>query len=150
MRAKVPVIFVLGKLHHSSPIRAPDFKYSNLLEIGCPGAGKTTLCTKITRQYAVRHISVGNLLRQIKNDATHALAETITSKLNKQELIDGHILVSILKSDLSQEEPEHGRRTVLLDGYPRNMEQLRAFEDEVEHSHPHTCATRAVYSFILC
>jgi adenylate kinase family enzyme len=59
----------------------------------------------------VQHISVGNLLRRIKNDTTHPQAEALTSMLNKQELIDAKILVPILRNELEESESrEQGRR----------------------------------------
>lgn len=49
--------------------------------------------------------------------------------LNKQELIDGKVLVPILKTELKELESRGQRkRGILVDGFPRNLEQLRQFE----------------------
>jgi len=80
----------------------------------------------------VQHISVGDLLRRIKNDTTHPQAGALASILNKQELINAKVLVPILKNELEQlESREQGRRVMLVDGFPRNLAQRREFEEAV-------------------
>jgi len=52
--------------------------------------------------------------------------------LNKQELIDANILVPILRNELEESvSREQGRRVILVDGFPRNLEQQREFEEAV-------------------
>jgi adenylate kinase family enzyme len=52
--------------------------------------------------------------------------------LNKQELINANILVPILKNELEElVSREQGRRVILIDGFPRNLEQQREFERAV-------------------
>lgn len=52
--------------------------------------------------------------------------------LNKQELINANILVPILKNELEDlVSREQGRRVILIDGFPRNLEQQREFERAV-------------------
>jgi len=49
--------------------------------------------------------------------------------LDKQQLIDGNILVPILRSELERlDTRDVGKKAVLMDGFPRNLEQLREFE----------------------
>ncbi|KAI9896022.1 hypothetical protein N3K66_009091 [Trichothecium roseum] len=111
MASTVPVVFVLG----------------------CPGSGKTTLSALLTRDFPVKHISVGDLLRRIKNDTTHSQSGVIAPMLNRQELIDGNLLIPIIRSELEKIETlEPERRAVLVDGFPRNLAQLRIFEAEFE------------------
>jgi adenylate kinase family enzyme len=80
----------------------------------------------------VQHISVGNLLRRLKNNTAYPNAGVLESMLNKQELIDANILVPILKNELEElESRDQGRRVILVDGFPRNLEQQRVFENTV-------------------
>lgn len=77
----------------------------------------------------MQHILVGDLLRRIKNDNTNPQAEVLAYMLNKQELIDGKVLLPILKTELEELESRDPRkRGILVDGFPRNLEQLRQFE----------------------
>lgn len=103
-----------------------------LSPIGPPGAGKSTLSHSLTENFPMEHISVGDLLRHIKNDITHPQASYITSMLNKQELIDAKILVPILKTALEEQKPrEQCSKAVLVDGFPRNISQQMEFEEAV-------------------
>ncbi|KAI9896164.1 hypothetical protein N3K66_008336 [Trichothecium roseum] len=111
MASTIPVVFVLG----------------------CPGSGKTTLSDLLTRDFPVKHISVGNLLRRIKNDTTHPQSGVIAPILNKQELINGNLLIPIIRSELERIETlEPEGRAVLVDGFPRSLAQLKIFEAEFE------------------
>lgn len=60
----------------------------------------------------MQHISVGDLLRRIKNDISHPQAGALAPMLNKQELIDAKVLVPILRNELegseSREQGEEG------------------------------------------
>ncbi|KAF4629875.1 hypothetical protein G7Y89_g8269 [Cudoniella acicularis] len=103
---------------------------SVIFVLGSPGAGKGTLSALLTKNFPVQHISVGDLLRRIKNDHTHPQAGAIASMLNKQELIDAKVLVPILRNQLEElESREQGRKVMLVDGFPRNLAQRREFEE---------------------
>ncbi|KAF8847457.1 P-loop containing nucleoside triphosphate hydrolase protein [Acephala macrosclerotiorum] len=103
---------------------------SIIFVLGPPGAGKSTLSALLTENFPVQHISVGDLLRRLKNDTTHPQAESLASMLSKQELIDARILVPILRNELEESESrEQGRRVMLVDGFPRNLAQRRGFEE---------------------
>ena len=101
--------------------------------IGSPGAGKSTLGDLLTKRCPVQHVSVGNLLRRIKDDGTDPQAEVIASQLSRQELINAKVLVPILKAELDKLRLQNPARPVILvDGFPRNMAQLMEFETEVK------------------
>ena len=52
--------------------------------------------------------------------------------VNKQELIDGEVLVPILRDELERLNTQtQGRRLMLVDGFPRNLGQRMQFEDLV-------------------
>jgi adenylate kinase family enzyme len=98
----------------------------------------------------VQHISVGDLLRRIKNDTTHPQAEALAYMLNKQELIDAKVLVPILRNELEESESrEQGRRLMLVDGFPRNLAQRREFEEVVSMLASKLAAVLCVLPYIL-
>lgn len=96
-------LFLVG-----TPLPSPD-EYikrqdSKLPPIGSPRASKSTLSILLTKNFSVQHILVSNLLRHIKNSTTYPEAGIFTSLLNKQELINIKILVSILSNKLEKLE----------------------------------------------
>ncbi|TAQ86794.1 hypothetical protein B7494_g4879 [Chlorociboria aeruginascens] len=101
---------------------------SIIFVLGPPGAGKGTLSARLTQKFAVQHISVGDLLRSIMNDTADPQAEVIAPLLNKQELIDGNILVPLLAREVEKVGREEEKRVILVDGFPRNLAQQREFE----------------------
>jgi adenylate kinase family enzyme len=76
----------------------------------------------------VHHISVGDLLR--KEKARGALPPEITEKVEKQILMDGREIVKIIASAGVEEVLGRGE-VVILDGFPRNLDQLHAFRERV-------------------
>jgi adenylate kinase family enzyme len=101
---------------------------------GCPASGKGTICARLAAEYPIAHISVGDLLRGIRAESSHPQAAAISSALIKQDLIGPEILNPILKDELEKLKMESGGvhfRALLLDGFPRNTAQMKAFEAEV-------------------
>ncbi|KUI55751.1 Adenylate kinase isoenzyme 1 [Cytospora mali] len=110
-----------------------------MLVVGAPGAGEGTMCTRIVSDdelrtihgpgtsIKVRHISVGDLLRQVK--AAGVLPHDLAEKVEKQTLMAGGDIVKIISSAGVQDMLNRGE-VVILDGFPRNMDQLRGFEEK--------------------
>lgn len=106
---------------------------------GAPGAGKGTMCKLLASDgelpttckpgtsAEVHHISVGDLLR--KEKARGALPPEVTDKVEKQILMDGREIVKIIASTGVEEVLGRGE-VVILDGFPRNLDQLHAFREK--------------------
>lgn len=75
----------------------------------------------------VLHKSVGDVLRGLMFEGKLSPAQR--RKVEKQELIDGEELADILKGEV--EKARASGHTLLLDGVPRNLEQLRVFDAKV-------------------
>ncbi|KFY03038.1 hypothetical protein V490_00332 [Pseudogymnoascus sp. VKM F-3557] len=58
---------------------------SIIFVIAPPGAGKGTLSAYLTNKFPVQHISVGDLLRRIKNDNTDPQVEVLAYMLNSKQ-----------------------------------------------------------------
>ena len=76
----------------------------------------------------VHHTSVGDLLRKVA--ATGALPPELADKVKNQILMDGSDITKIIASAGVEEMLDRGE-VVILDGFPRNMDQLHAFGEKV-------------------
>ena len=102
--------------------------YINIIPIiGGPGCGKGTQCSKLSKEKNLLHLSTGELLRNISKDNTSNLSIEITSKMNKGELISSELMMKVINERLKQIKKES---VVLLDGFPRNKENLIIWRKE--------------------
>lgn len=74
--------------------------------------------------------SVGRLLRSITDSAPRANTESYTIKeaLSAGEMAPEKAVNSILDANIRQ---LHDRAGIIIDGYPRNLEQVKYFENKV-------------------
>ncbi|KAL6803636.1 P-loop containing nucleoside triphosphate hydrolase protein [Trichoderma sp. SZMC 28012] len=93
--------------------------------LGAPGAGKGTLTKKLARKYGFKHLSIGNLLRQIV--ASPDADDTVVEYVRRGELLTTEMLFPILKPHV-----DAGGVTI-LDGFPRHLDQAKEFEQEFQH-----------------
>ena len=90
---------------------------------GAPGAGKGTQADLLVERQGYKKISTGDALRnQIKGGTE--LGKTASQFMEKGELVPDALLLDILKSELSAV----AGHKVLLDGYPRNLDQAKTLE----------------------
>jgi adenylate kinase len=89
----------------------------NIILLAPPAAGKGTQAKKIISKYNLKHISTGDLLRNAlkKNDE---MAMKIESIMNSGKLVNDDIILKLIENEL--ENSENG---VVLDGFPRNLNQ---------------------------
>ena len=98
------------------------------LIIGAPGSGKTTDASMIAEKHSdqVVHYSTGDMLRAEVASGSE-LGQTIEGFISKGALVPLEIIVDTIMSAIKQAPVD----TVLIDGYPRSVEQMTAF-DEIE------------------
>ena len=97
----------------------------NILIMGGPGAGKGTMSAKIVEKYQVNHISTGNIFRsEIKNETELGLQAK--SYTEKGLLVPDEVTNPMVKSFLEKLDNNNG---YLLDGYPRTLDQAKAFDE---------------------
>jgi len=75
------------------------------------------------------HLSIGDHLRQLRANGT--LDPFVAQELAKQSLIDGATLMDIIEQKVAAEFSQHDARVFILDGFPRNDEQMRMFSERV-------------------
>ncbi|KAF5966110.1 adenylate kinase [Fusarium coicis] len=116
------------KLHAAPGDKSRSFAI--VFVIGAPGAGKGTLSAYLAQNYNLVHYSVGDGLRAwMRLNRSTELAAKIQSKLDNQgfltsEDLNPFIYRQILDA-INRNEPEV--KGILVDGYPRCIEQLDSF-----------------------
>ncbi|MBF0578421.1 adenylate kinase [Erysipelotrichaceae bacterium RD49] len=98
----------------------------NLLIMGAPGSGKGTFSSRLKDNYKLAHISTGDIFRKNIKENT-ALGQEAKSYMDKGLLVPDD-LVNRLVLDTLQNLPD-GAAGYLLDGYPRTLEQAKAFDE---------------------
>ncbi|WP_033595604.1 adenylate kinase [Helicobacter pylori] len=98
------------------------------LIIGAPGSGKTTDAELIAKNNSekIAHFSTGDLLRaeSAKKTERGLLIEKFTSQ---GELVPLEIVVETILSAIKSSS----KRIILIDGYPRSVEQMQALDKEL-------------------
>ncbi|RFU31047.1 hypothetical protein B7463_g5284, partial [Scytalidium lignicola] len=95
--------------------------------IGCPGSGKGTLCKLLARDYVCRHISVGDLLRTLKDDQDYQNVK-VKDCIETGKLLPTTTIVNILTCVIRKELGSY--QAIIVDGFPRRLDQGIAAEDQ--------------------
>jgi len=97
------------------------------LIIGAPGSGKTTDASIIAEKNEnIVHYSTGDMLREeVASGST--LGKEIDSFIAKGALVPLEIIVNTIVSAINNAPVDN----VLIDGYPRSIEQMTAFDELV-------------------
>ena len=102
-----------------------------IIMLGAPGAGKGTMSAKIVEKFNVNHISTGDIFRSEIGKGT-ALGMEAKSFMDKGLLVPDEVVNNMVKSYL--EKLEDKKNGFLLDGYPRTLDQAKAFDALAEGS----------------
>lgn len=97
---------------------------TRLLIIGPPGAGKGTQAARIAERYGVPAISTGDIFRANIKGKTE-LGQQVQAIIESGELVPDSLTNEIVRDRLHQDDAAPG---FLLDGYPRNVEQVHALD----------------------
>ena len=100
----------------------------NILFIAPPAAGKGTFSDLIKNKYGYTHISTGDLLREEVKSGSE-LGKMLSDKMSKGELISDDLIKEILEKKL---ETINKNKPFIMDGYPRTIEQAKAYEEILE------------------
>jgi adenylate kinase len=94
------------------------------LIIGAPGSGKTTDASIIAEKNEnIVHYSTGDMLREEVGSGSE-LGKEIESYISKGALVPLEIIVNTIVSAINNAPVAN----VLIDGYPRSVEQMTAFD----------------------
>jgi adenylate kinase len=95
-----------------------------IIFLGAPGAGKGTQAANVARELNLAHIATGDLFRQALEEGTE-LGIMAKSYMERGELVPNQITIDMVSEQLSAPE---GKRGVILDGFPRSLEQAEALD----------------------
>jgi len=92
--------------------------------LGAPGAGKGTQAAYVAQKLNLLHFAVGDLLRQEVERGTE-LGMKARSYMEKGVLVPDSVAIPMVLQRISAPACESG---VILDGFPRNLEQAEALD----------------------
>ncbi len=97
----------------------------NLILLGAPGAGKGTQAERLRDDFALPHISTGDILRAQVADETELGVEA-QRYMEAGELVPDKVIVGMIIDRLGSGDARDG---FLLDGFPRNEAQADALSE---------------------
>jgi len=95
--------------------------------LGGPGAGKGTQCKNIVETYGFVHLSAGDLLREERTKPGSEYGELIENYIRDGKIVPVDITCSLLERAMQ----ESGKAKFLIDGFPRNQDNLDGWNRRV-------------------
>lgn len=137
LRSSLPVIRTLASVpaattdESSSSSSGGHHKCSHsLLILGKPGGGKGTISGKILHDFPqFRHVSTGDELRQHVRNGTE-LGREAKKYMDEGCLVPDDLMIKMVMGD-AVEAIKNGQ-SLLLDGFPRTMEQASALDKDLD------------------
>jgi len=93
-----------------------------VLVVGGPGSGKGILCTQLAEKCGIVHLSSGDLLRDEVANGT-PLGMECAEVMKRGELVSSAVITALVRRRMRK----YPRRRVLLDGFPRSLENASDF-----------------------
>lgn len=95
-----------------------------IILLGAPGAGKGTQAASVAQELGLVHIATGDLFREATEKGSK-LGEQVKSYMEKGILVPDEVTIQVVLERMSAPDCEVG---VILDGFPRNLEQAKALD----------------------
>ena len=90
--------------------------------IGGPGSGKSTYSKYLTGHFDIPHVYTGDMMRDLQKKDPE-----VAKIMDRGDLVPIKKVMQALRSRLAKDDTKNG---YILDGFPRNMEQLNAMREE--------------------
>jgi len=95
-----------------------------ILVVGGPGSGKGLLCSRLVKECDVYHVSTGDMLRDEIEKET-PLGKEVSQVMKRGELVSSCVIMSLLRRRIRN----FPRRRILLDGFPRSLQNAIDFKE---------------------
>lgn len=96
----------------------------NVILLGGPGAGKGTQAERIVTDFALPHISTGEMLRAAVAKGT-ATGREAQKYMESGALVPDEVVIGVVRDRLAEPDAAEG---FLLDGFPRTVPQAAALD----------------------
>lgn len=100
-------------------------KAVRVILLGPPGAGKGTQAVRVAADFAIPHISTGDILRANVREGTE-LGRKAKQYMDAGELVPDDVIMGMVNERLEESDAARG---FLFDGFPRTVPQAQALED---------------------
>ncbi len=90
-----------------------------IVMIGPPGCGKGTQSTRLADQFAIAHLSTGEMLREAMDRGTE-LGHRISEVITRGDLVSDELVMELVAERITERDCCHG---CLFDGVPRTVAQ---------------------------
>jgi adenylate kinase len=97
----------------------------NLILLGPPGAGKGTQAERLREDFALPHLSTGDMLRAQVSEGTE-LGKEAKRYMDAGELVPDDVIIGMIIERIGAGDARDG---FLLDGFPRNEQQANALSE---------------------
>ncbi len=97
----------------------------NLILLGPPGAGKGTQAERLREDFALPHISTGDMLRAEVSQGSE-LGNEAKRFMDAGDLVPDEVIIGMIVKRVEGQDAADG---FLLDGFPRNRQQADALEE---------------------
>jgi adenylate kinase len=95
-----------------------------MILLGAPGAGKGTQAALLAQKLKLAHIASGDLFRQALANGTE-LGKQAKVYMEQGKLVPNEITIKMVLERISAPDTQGG---IVLDGFPRNVEQAKALD----------------------
>ncbi|KAK0551089.1 bifunctional uridylate/adenylate kinase [Tilletia horrida] len=97
--------------------------------LGGPGSGKGTQCASLVSDYGFIHLSAGDLLRSEQERPGSEYGDLIRDYIKEGKIVPSHVTIALLSNAMA--EHNQGKAKFLVDGFPRQMDQAKMFDDDI-------------------